>query len=55
MTAYRAVRCRTCGEIFALETEGKKNPTLDLVCPNCGSSDIDFDSSSIPLTEEEEK
>jgi DNA-directed RNA polymerase subunit RPC12/RpoP len=52
-TAYRAVRCRNCGEIFALETEGKRNPTLDLVCPNCRLKDIDLDSSSIPVEEEE--
>lgn len=54
MTAYRAVQCRSCGEIFALETEGKKNPTIDLVCPYCGSNDIDLDSSAIPVEEEEE-
>lgn len=53
-TAYRAVQCRNCEEIFALETEGKENPTLDLVCPYCGSPDIDLDSSSIPVEEEEE-
>ncbi len=53
--AYRAVRCRNCLTIFALRTEGKKNPTLDLVCPNCGSGDINLDSASIPLEADKEE
>ncbi len=53
-TAYRAVQCRTCGTIFALIPEGKKNPTIDLVCPECGSRDINLDSSTVPIEEEEE-
>jgi len=54
-TAYRAVQCRNCGQIIALEAHGNENPTFGLTCPNCGSSDINLDSSTIPLEEGEEE
>jgi ribosomal protein L40E len=52
-TAYRAVKCRACGGIFALKTEGGKRPSYVLLCPHCGSDNIDMDSSKIPVEEEE--
>jgi predicted nucleic acid-binding Zn-ribbon protein len=55
LTAYRAVQCRNCRTIFPLIQEGNKNPTIDLVCPECGSKDINFHSASIKVEQEQEE
>jgi len=54
-TAYRAVRCRNCGEVFPLIQQQDENPTIGLICPNCESIDIDFDSTAVPLEGEGEE
>jgi hypothetical protein len=55
--AFRVVQCRRCRTLIPLiPGQGPKgNPFLNLTCPNCGSEDIEFDSSVIVLPGEEEK
>jgi hypothetical protein len=53
-TAYRAVQCRNCETIFPLIQEGNENPTVDLRCPECNSMDIELDSASIRVEQEED-
>jgi DNA-directed RNA polymerase subunit RPC12/RpoP len=53
-TAFRAVQCRNCGEIFGLDPDRKPNPITDLRCPHCGSLEINLDSSGLDLSEEED-
>jgi DNA-directed RNA polymerase subunit RPC12/RpoP len=52
-TAFRAVQCQNCGEIFGLDPARKPDPVTDLRCPRCGSREINFDSSALDLSEEE--
>lgn len=52
-TAFRAVQCRNCGEIFGLDPDRKPDPVTDLRCPQCGSREINFDSSALDLSEAE--
>jgi len=51
-TAFRAVQCRRCGTIFPLRSDLKKDPTIDLQCPNCSSPELNLDSTSVPVEEE---
>ena len=52
-TAFRAVQCQNCGEIFPLDPDRKPDPVADLRCPRCGSREINFDSSALDLSEVE--
>ncbi len=52
-TAFRAVQCRACLTVFGLDPDRKPDPTLNLRCPNCGSQEINFDSSTLELEDEE--
>lgn len=52
-TALRAVQCRNCFEIFGLDPDRRPDPTLNLQCPHCRSQEINFDSSTLELEEEE--
>jgi DNA-directed RNA polymerase subunit RPC12/RpoP len=53
LTGFRAVQCRNCLTIFGLDPDRKPDPTTGLKCPQCGSQDINFDSSSLDLEQEE--
>lgn len=53
MTALRAVQCRNCGEIFGLDPDRQPDPTANLKCPRCGSQEINFDSSTLEIEQEE--
>jgi DNA-directed RNA polymerase subunit RPC12/RpoP len=56
-TALRAVQCRNCSTIFPLEPDGwpEQNPVRGLKCPRCGSTDINLDSTSVPLKQSTEE
>ena len=53
VTAQRAVQCRDCGTIFGLDLKRKPSPTVDLLCPACESQNINLDSSTLEIEEEE--
>jgi len=53
MTALRAAQCRNCLEIFGLDPDRRPDPTSNLKCPNCSSQEINFDSSTLELEQEE--
>jgi DNA-directed RNA polymerase subunit RPC12/RpoP len=53
VTAFRAVQCQNCGEIFGLDPDRKPDAFTDLRCPKCGSLEINFDSSALDLGKEE--
>ncbi|MDP2899320.1 MAG: hypothetical protein Q8Q12_22515 [bacterium] len=54
VTAFRAVQCQNCGEIFGLDPDRKPDAFTDLRCPKCGSLEINFDSSALDLGKEED-